>query len=454
MGEQSGKQGISDVAGETVKAPTWDLKIAVLVPSTGTWNANTAECITNMVATFSDAYYDGGTKEIKVFGVQCSIIPDSRHRLVAMAHRWGATHALFIDSDMIVPFDTVNQILKWNQPIVAANCVRRKLPTYPTAFTKEKRYIYSTPDKHGLEEVDQVGCAVMMIDMRVFATPGFELPWFAFEPDPDHLPGCIGEDIYFCRKIKALGCPIHIDHDLSRMVKHMGDMAYSMDMAQMSESFYTKMEKDHELHVQVEDPKDDGSSLIFFEAHHKGRAEFLMRTADWKGVCVKNGSDAELPEGWEEAERFEDILKLYPSQKNYLFLSENFTPGLDWAKRLVRYCGPWDVVYGPDGKHNDKLPAHPCIGHQLMHSVGPLFTRGNWFFANAMQDIAEELGTLKYSLDAWGDLKEEKEDWERIASKTGQIEKYMQWKEDEFPHMIGGIKTLMNEYYSPETLAN
>ena len=89
-----------------------------------------------------------------------------------------------------------------------------------------------------------------------------------------------------------------------------------------------------------------------------------------------------------------------------------------------------------------------------MHSVGPLFTRGNWFFANAMQDIAEELGTLKYSLDAWGDLKEEKEDWERIASKTGQIEKYMQWKEDEFPHMIGGIKTLMNEYYSPETLAN
>ena len=120
------------MAGKTVNT-NWDLKVAVLVPSTGTWNANTAECIANLMACFSDSKYENGSKEIKLFGVQCSIIPDSRHRLVAMAHRWGATHALFIDSDMVLPFDTVQTLLNHNQPVVAANCVRRRLPTYPTA---------------------------------------------------------------------------------------------------------------------------------------------------------------------------------------------------------------------------------------------------------------------------------------------------------------------------------
>ena len=438
------------MAGKTVNT-NWDLKVAVLVPSTGTWNANTAECIANLMACFSDSKYENGSKEIKLFGVQCSIIPDSRHRLVAMAHRWGATHALFIDSDMVLPFDTVQTLLNHNQPVVAANCVRRRLPTYPTAFTKDKRYIYSTEDKHGLEEVDQVGCAVMMIDMRVFGLPELDLPWFAFEPDPEKVPGVIGEDVYFCRKLKKLGVPIYIDHDLSRQVKHMGDMGYSMAMATMSESFYEKLEKDAELHVMYPSPENDKSSLIMIpEIQDPETARLTMQASDWNGVCVNHENP---PDGWETIGKAEDFLKLYTTQHHYLFIGENFTPGLDWAKRLVKYCGPWDVVYGPDNIHNATLPAQPCIGGKLMRAIGPLFARGRWFFAHALQDIGEELGTLKYALDGWGDLREEKGDWERIASKSGQIAEYMEWKEKEFPGLMEKIKKQMSEYYAPQTEA-
>ena len=439
------------MAGKTVEDNNWDLKIAVLVPSTGTWNANTAECIANMMACFSDSKYENGTKEIKLFGVQCSIIPDSRHRLVAMAYKWGATHALFIDSDMVFPFDTVQNLLNHNQAVVAANCVRRRLPTYPTAFAKDKRYVYSTPDKHGLEEVDQVGCAVMMLDMRVFGLPELELPWFAFEPDPDKIPGVIGEDVFFCRKLKKLGVPIYIDHDLSRQVKHMGDMAYDMSMATMSEGFYSKLETDAELHVMNLHPENDGSSLIMIpEIKDAETARLTMQASDWKGVCVNQDNP---PDGWESIEKAADFLKLYTTQDHYLFIGENFTPGLDWAKRLIKYCGPWDVTYGPDNIHNATLPAQPCIGGKLMKAIGPLFARGRWFFAHALQDIAEELGTLKYALDGWGDLREEKENWERIASKSGQIAAYMEWKETEFPVLLKKIQTQMSEYYAPQTEA-
>ena len=88
-----------------------------------------------------------------------------------------------------------------------------------------------------------------------------------------------------------------------------------------------------------------------------------------------------------------------------------------------------------------------------MRAIGPLFARGRWFFAHALQDIGEELGTLKYALDGWGDLREQKGDWERIASKSGQIAEYMEWKESEFPKLMETIKKQMSEYYAPQTEA-
>jgi hypothetical protein len=230
MGERPREQDVQDVAGATVG---WDLKIAVCVPSVGTWDARTAESVANLALCFQQASYDGGTHEVRVFHATGSILTDNRHRLVALAAKWEATHILMLDSDMLVPLDTIQRMLMSNVPVIAANAVLRQWDTHPTAF-KNGAYVYSRPEDTGLEEVDHVGAAVMLVDMRVFNA--LDLPYFHFESDPDDLPGVTGEDVYFCRKLRAAGVPIYIDHDLSKQVQHIGTMSYTMQHALQAEA--------------------------------------------------------------------------------------------------------------------------------------------------------------------------------------------------------------------------
>ena len=429
------------MARKNLKQAVWNLKIAVCVPSTGTWNAHTAECISNMISCFDQAEYGGGTKEVRLFGVCSSILPDSRHRLVAQAHGWGATHMLFIDSDMIVPWDTIQAFLKHNVPVVAANCVRRRFPTYPTAYAKDKRYIYSREESTGLEEVDQVGCAVMMIDMRLFDHEKMDLPWFAFMPDPNNVPGSIGEDVYFCRKIKEAGLPIYIDHDVSKSVKHMGDLAYSMDHALTFEDHYIEQDKKYHHPVTIEDPNPK-ESMIFMPVEDTKQAENNMRSHYWNGVAITN-KKIDAPDGWETTDNL-DVVALYPGLKHYMITTDDFVPGLDWAKRMAQRCGPWDVFYGPDRVFDEKLPTHPCIGGELVKHVGSLFLENKWFWSNAWYDIGTELGTLKYFGDGWGD-------WQLKDRKVGENEgqAYIKWKDNEFEPLIKKLKARMEEYQAP-----
>lgn len=240
MGERPTQQGVSDLAGAPVEP--WDLKVAVCIPSTGSWESVTADCIANMVLCFQQAQYEG-RHEVKVFSATGSILTDNRHRLIAQAAQWGATHALLLDADMTVPWDTIQVLLRHNQPVVAANCVRRMIQTYPTAWRSGEGYVYSRPESSGLEQVDRVGTAVMLIDMRVFEA--IDLPYFLFEQDPESPPGMIGEDIYFCDKLKEAGIPLYIDHDLSKLVKHWGTVGYTMQMALDAEDYYNRKEAEN-----------------------------------------------------------------------------------------------------------------------------------------------------------------------------------------------------------------
>jgi len=63
--------------------------------------------------------------------------------------------------------------------------------------------------KGGLVEVDAVGAGSILYDMEVFKN--IEPPWFEFhlEEGPP-----IGEDIFFCDKLRAAGYKIYVDCDI------------------------------------------------------------------------------------------------------------------------------------------------------------------------------------------------------------------------------------------------
>jgi hypothetical protein len=82
--------------------------------------------------------------------------------------------------------------------------------------------IPTRPDATGLEAVDSVGLAVML--MRTDVVHGLARPWFQHGRTAEGAD--IGEDMLFCRALRAAGHEIWIDHDLSKEIGHVGQYTY------------------------------------------------------------------------------------------------------------------------------------------------------------------------------------------------------------------------------------
>lgn len=74
-----------------------------------------------------------------------------------------------------------------------------------------------------LEEVTQAGMGLILVDSDVYRKIGE--PYFALGFNPKEK--CyIGEDFYFCDKARKNGYRIMIDQQLSKEVRHIGEMEF------------------------------------------------------------------------------------------------------------------------------------------------------------------------------------------------------------------------------------
>lgn len=150
-----------------------------------------------------------------------TLIVNQRTALATDAIEMGATHVLWLDSDMRFPIDTIGRLLAHDKDIVAANYSTRKFPLKPVAFANDQSWdtVPTNPDSTGLELVAAVGMGVMLVKTEVFAKIGMPYFMIGYSPKTQEYSG---EDIYFCRKARSVGYEIFIDHDLSKEVKHTG----------------------------------------------------------------------------------------------------------------------------------------------------------------------------------------------------------------------------------------
>lgn len=176
-----------------------------------------------------------------------SALPQNRHNLVREAQKMGVSHLLFLDDDMTFPADTLGRLLARGALVAAANCTTRALPIIPTAVKNDQRV--PSAGKTGIELVDQVGCAVMLIDMKVFDR--VPLPWFKFEWDEAYPDTYCSEDMYFCKKVRAQGIGIAIDHDLSQQIGHVGEMEYAHSMIDPAELAEINAKSAPSQHIKV-----------------------------------------------------------------------------------------------------------------------------------------------------------------------------------------------------------
>lgn len=193
------------------------VKVSLAVPSRNLWMAETAMSFAAMVAasvneiTNLDLIFDN------TVGTGLCM---NRIKCVRKAIEHECDYILFIDDDMSVPMQTLMLLLARQKPVIAANCARKELPPRPTAKGFDGNYVYTKESSEGVERVFSVGTGIMLIHTDVFKE--IEEPWFCEDP----VAG-VGEDIWFCKKVREAGIEIYIDHDLSKDVGHIGDFNYN-----------------------------------------------------------------------------------------------------------------------------------------------------------------------------------------------------------------------------------
>jgi len=235
---------------EKEKEAMLTLKVAICIPVYGMTHAKFTQSLANMIVHSLEAVIVRDARNVKLeletFMVSCSMLTESRHRLVAEALAWEADYMLCLDADHVFPPDTLVRLLAHGLPAVGANYPRRFAPTAPTAAVSsadnedQRGLLYTSgalAERGLVEPVAHLGFGVLLLDMRIFdalqqqaeeeaARDGAPpegasfLPLFKFEPTPNKV-GMIGEDVFFFRKLARCGIRPFVDHRLSWEVGHL-----------------------------------------------------------------------------------------------------------------------------------------------------------------------------------------------------------------------------------------
>lgn len=152
----------------------------------------------------------------KVHFVEGTAIAHQRNQVIQqMEGDWVA----FIDTDHVFQPDMLTRLLAHRLPVIAPLICSRHTPFHPVCFRGEQALTYEQLPEQGVIEVDAVGTGVMVL--RLEAIRALTPPWFRLGQIQVDLPG---EDIDFCRRLRAAGIPIRVDCDLR--VGHIGQATF------------------------------------------------------------------------------------------------------------------------------------------------------------------------------------------------------------------------------------
>ena len=200
------------------------MKLVLNVPCCRDWKAAFGASLCGLIHRTTSEGING----IKLDGFAmnimqgASVLPRARQLAVSSAIQSGATHLLCLDDDMQFPSDILDNLVKHDVDICAVNYSTKGPKPQPQTHDLEGKP-QSSIGKTGLEEVAWVGFGIILIRLdaiKNIPAPLFETRWMKEKND------FVGEDYYFCGKVRAHGVKIHIDHDASNKVSHVGDYYY------------------------------------------------------------------------------------------------------------------------------------------------------------------------------------------------------------------------------------
>lgn len=210
-------------------------RLAICLPCRDMLHTSFAYDLARLTAYWSAKHVPNGGA-LLMFTSQGTLIANQRQELAIEALNAGADYILWLDSDHRFPKDIVDRLQAHDKDVIACNYSTRRLPCKPVAFKDHfcRNLVYTSDDNTGLEVVAAVGMGVMLEKADVYKKLG--LPYFSIgysQASHDFF----GEDIFHCHKLKEIGVDVHVDHDTSKLIKHIGMFEYGNEHADAHRNF-------------------------------------------------------------------------------------------------------------------------------------------------------------------------------------------------------------------------
>lgn len=172
-------------------------------------------------------------------------VADGRNKLVDIMFNEGYDYIFFVDNDVILPKNALVDLYNMNWYFTTGTYARKEQRTltdkdqFTTLYNHDERnkdvycptfmYLSSLPPNK-LTQVDCCGFGCTLIRKDLFEK--IEKPYFFFAHELAPKTGvraeyCIGEDMYFCRKVVKSGFQIWAHGDV--LCGHLGKFVYTLN---------------------------------------------------------------------------------------------------------------------------------------------------------------------------------------------------------------------------------
>jgi len=162
-----------------------------------------------------------------------TLIGNQREKIADKALEIGATHILWLDSDMMFPKTIGETLLSHNLDFIACNYSTRTLPRKCVAYSELGNWnSFISTDETGIISVEGVGLGCALVKTSVLYD--VQKPWFPITYDAE-INDYLGEDFNFCRKLIEFGYIIAVDCDASREIYHIGTSVFEWKPTEVAE---------------------------------------------------------------------------------------------------------------------------------------------------------------------------------------------------------------------------
>ena len=215
------------------------INVAVLTPSTGLCRMSYAQSLARLVMRFAqERIFDDQPVQIMVpDAVEGSGIAENYERMVTkyLNHpEIHFTHFLSIEDDMGFSPECLHILARRELDIVGANYstnkgkVQRFTAAGPVGEDGTSEKVLTTEDSTGVQEVRAIPQGMTLVSRKVYET--LERPWFLSGYCPQ-TGTHVYQDYYFCGQAREAGFKCYVDHDVSKLIYHVGPKNYTWEDA-------------------------------------------------------------------------------------------------------------------------------------------------------------------------------------------------------------------------------